>query len=60
MAAHCPYCNSTNITPMVTPPPKNISYFHCDECNRNFITPVYDPQAVAVDPADAPVSEEPA
>lgn len=46
MAAHCRYCNSTDIEALVTPPPKSINYFHCNECNRNFITPVYDPEAV--------------
>lgn len=63
MAAHCRYCNSTDIEPLVSP--SGINYFHCNECNRNFITPIYDPESVVAAPellaeassADAPSSE---
>ena len=48
MAAHCRYCNSTDIEARVTP--SGINYFHCNECNRNFITPVYDPETVVAAP----------
>lgn len=59
MAAHCPYCNSTDITPMVSPPPRNIPYFHCNDpdCGRNFITPVYDTESVA-EPAELSLTGE--
>lgn len=55
MAAHCPVCNSTDITPMVSP--KGIHYYQCNnpECLSKFVTPVYDP-FLAETPA--PSSEE--
>lgn len=44
MASHCPYCDSTDITPQVK---NGVHYFHCNACNRNFITPVVDPELAA-------------
>ena len=45
MAAHCRYCNSTNIEQRTA---KGINYWYCLDCNRPFLNPIYDPTVATV------------
>lgn len=51
MAAHCRYCDSTNLEQRTS---KGVTYWYCLDCNRPMLTPIYDP---AVAPVNGSVEE---